>query len=130
MLVELNRTKQANYQNQIMANFEQISQECGNFSLRILLLQQLEAYDSGWNIDTPAGVDSGLCTPLVRTNFIFTNENGKPHAVFTSRRSLNRQVFYSVYLSLFYFKIILPCRQRVAINELFMIQGWLEASLK
>ena len=47
MLVELNCTKQANYQNQIMANFEQISQECGNFSLRILLLQQLETYDSG-----------------------------------------------------------------------------------
>ena len=62
MLVELNRTKQANYQNQIMANFEQISQECGNFSLR--LLQQLETYDSGsgLNIDTPAGVDSG--TPV------------------------------------------------------------------
>ena len=58
MLVELNCTKQANYQNQIMANFEQISQECGNFSLRILLLQQLETYDSGsgsgWNIETPA----------------------------------------------------------------------------
>ena len=47
MLVELNCTKQANYQNQIMANFEQLSQECGNFSLRILLLQQLETYDSG-----------------------------------------------------------------------------------
>ena len=47
MLIELNCTKQANYQNQIMANFEQISQECGNFSLRILLLQQLETYDSG-----------------------------------------------------------------------------------
>ena len=49
MLVELNRTKQANYQNQIMVNFEQISQECGNFSLRILLLllQQLETYGSG-----------------------------------------------------------------------------------
>ena len=47
MLAELNRTKQANYQNQIMANFEQLSQECGNFSLRILLLQQLETYDSG-----------------------------------------------------------------------------------
>ena len=62
MLVELNRTKQANYQNQIMANFEQISQECGNFSHRILLLQQLETYDSGLNIDTPAGVDSG--TPV------------------------------------------------------------------
>ena len=64
MLVELNRTKQANYQNQIMENFEQISQECGNFSLRILLLQQLETYDSGsgQNIDTPAGVDSG--TPV------------------------------------------------------------------
>ena len=45
MLVELNWTKQANYQNQIMANFEHISQECGNFSLRIL--QQLETYDSG-----------------------------------------------------------------------------------
>ena len=66
MLVELNRTKQANYQNQIMANFEQISQECGNFSLRILLLQQLETYDSGLNIDTPAGVDSGtpVCVQL------------------------------------------------------------------
>ena len=62
MLVELNRTKLANYQNQIMANFEQISQECGNFSLRLLLLQQLETYDSGLNIDTPAGVDSG--TPV------------------------------------------------------------------
>ena len=47
MLVELNCTKQANYQNQIMANFEEISQECGSFSLRILLLQQLETYDSG-----------------------------------------------------------------------------------
>ena len=47
MLIELNRTKQANYQNQIMANFEQISQECGHFSLRIMLLQQLETYDSG-----------------------------------------------------------------------------------
>ena len=47
MLVELNCTKQANYQNQIMANFEQISQNCGNFSLRILLLLQLETYDSG-----------------------------------------------------------------------------------
>ena len=49
MLVELNCTKQANYQNQIMANFEQISQECDNSSLRILLLllQQLETYDSG-----------------------------------------------------------------------------------
>ena len=47
ILVESNCTKQANYQNQIMANFEQISQECGNFSLRILLLQQLETYDSG-----------------------------------------------------------------------------------
>ena len=49
MLVELNCTKQANYQNQIMANFEQISQECGNFSLRILLLllQQWETYDCG-----------------------------------------------------------------------------------
>ena len=64
MLVELNCTKQANYQKQIMANFEQISQECGKFSLRILLLQQLETYDSGsgfgsgWNIETPAGVDS------------------------------------------------------------------------
>ena len=46
MLVELNRTKQTNYQNQIMTNFEQLSQECGNFSLRILLLQQLETYDS------------------------------------------------------------------------------------
>ena len=45
MLVELNHTKQANYQNEIMANFEQISQECGNFSLRILLLQQLETYE-------------------------------------------------------------------------------------
>ena len=47
MLVELNCTKQANYQNQIMANFEQISQNCGNFSFRILLLLQLETYDSG-----------------------------------------------------------------------------------
>ena len=47
MLVELNCTKQANYQNQIMANFEHISQERGNFSLRILLLQQLETYDYG-----------------------------------------------------------------------------------
>ena len=47
MLVELNRTKQANYQNLIMANFEQTSQECGNFSLRVLLLQQFETYDSG-----------------------------------------------------------------------------------
>ena len=66
MLVELNRTKQANYQNQIMANFKQISQECGDFSLRILLLllQQLETYDSGsgLNIHTPAGLDSG--TPV------------------------------------------------------------------
>ena len=64
MLVELNCTAQANYQNQIMANFEQISPECGSFSLRMLLLQQLETYDSvsGWNIETPAGVDSG--TPV------------------------------------------------------------------
>ena len=47
MLVELYCTKQANYQDQIIANFEQISQECGNFSLRVLLLQQLETYRSG-----------------------------------------------------------------------------------
>ena len=66
MLVELNCTKQANYHNPIMANFQGISQECGNFSLRILLLllQQLGTYDSGsgQNIETPAGVDSG--TPV------------------------------------------------------------------
>ena len=72
MLVELNRTKPVNFQNQIMANFEQLSQECGNFSLRILLLQQLETYDSGsgWNIDTPAGVDSGtpVCVHLCPTH--------------------------------------------------------------
>ena len=64
MLVELNRTNQANYQNQIMANFEQIitRMRSGNFSL--LILQQLETYDSGSgsNIETPAGVDSG--TPV------------------------------------------------------------------
>ena len=30
-----------------LANFKQIPQECGNFSLEILLLQQLETYDSG-----------------------------------------------------------------------------------
>ena len=45
-IILLNCTKQANYQNQIMANFEQISQECGNVSLRILLLQQLETFHS------------------------------------------------------------------------------------
>ena len=68
----IKNTKQANYQDQIMANFEQISQECGNFSLRILLLLQLETYDSGsssgsgLNIDTPAGFDSGtsVCVHL------------------------------------------------------------------
>ena len=80
MLAELNRTKQANYQNQIMANFEQISQACGNFLLRLLLLQQLETYDSGsssgLNIDTPAGVDSG--TPVCVHLWLACVGNGTP----------------------------------------------------
>ena len=43
--IKLHKTSKLS--DQIMANFEQISQEYGNFSLRILLLQQLETYDSG-----------------------------------------------------------------------------------
>ena len=74
MLVELNSTNQANYQNQIIANFEQISQECGNFSFRILLLQQLETYDSGSSSDC-RGVRSRLFwTPAP----VLTNQTPDP----------------------------------------------------
>ena len=69
-----------------MANFEQISQECGNFSLRILLLQQLETYDSesgsGWNIVTPAEVDSG--TPVGVHLWLGDHKRAKAHRAMAS----------------------------------------------
>ena len=54
-----------------MANFEQISQECGNFSLRVLLLllQQFETYDSG----SRRLRYSGLCTPLLHWHWTHTS---------------------------------------------------------
>ena len=79
-----------------MANFEQISQKCGNFSLRIRLLQQFKTYDSesgsGWNIETPAGVDSGtaVCVHLEQG---FPNCGSRPLAGSCNKLQGSQEVY-------------------------------------